>query len=162
MPAQVVIQVRRDIGSTWTLTNPVLALGEIGFDTTENSIKIGDGESTWTALDYASGASFQISTSAPVGPSVGDLWFDPDDSAAYIRATLTGASSATWVRLNPPLGTNDVETINIKDRNVTSDKLALGATIDRIAGKRILVNPTQPGTPTGGWNVGDVWISYTP
>jgi hypothetical protein len=155
MPAQVVIQVRRDSAANWTSTNPVLASGEIGFDTTENSIKIGDGTSTWTALDYSTGGSFEISSTEPTGASEGDLWFDPDDGAAYIFAT-------TWVRLNPRLADNEVTTIKILDRNVTSDKLALDASIGRIDGKRVIVNPTQPGTPIGGWVVGDVWISYTP
>jgi hypothetical protein len=158
MPAQVVIQVRRDSAANWTSTNPVLASGEIGFDTTENSIKIGDGTSTWTALDYSSGGSFEISSTQPTGASEGDLWFDPDDGAAYIYTT-------SWIRLNPVLADNAVTTAKINDDAVTTAKIADGASIDRIAGKRVVVTSTpgtNPSTPTGGWTVGDVWISYTP
>jgi hypothetical protein len=153
MPAQVVIQVRRDSEAIWTLTNPVLALGEIGFDTTNNQLKIGNGTSTWTQLQFASG-DFEISETAPSPARSGDLWFRPTNSEAYIY------HNAAWVRLNPKLADDEVTTAKIKNSNVTTEKIAAGASIDRIANRRILVNPTQPGTPLGGWNVGDVWISY--
>ena len=155
MPAQVVIQVRRDSGSNWTSTNPVLASGEIGFDTTENSIKIGDGTSTWTALDYSTGGSFEISSTAPTGAGEGDLWFDPDDGAAYIYTT-------DWVRLNPVLADGAVSTDKLANGSVTTEKINSAASIDRINGKRVIVSTTTPATPSGGWAVGDVWISYTP
>ena len=159
MPAQVVIQVRRDSTENWTDaqtaagSTPILALGEIGFDTTENQIKIGDGVSLWGALDYSSGGSFEISSTAPVGPGEGDLWFDPDDSAAYIYTT-------EWVRLNPVLADNAVTTAKINNGAVTTEKINSAASIGRIDGKRVIVSTTTPGTPSGGWAVGDVWISY--
>lgn len=40
------IQLRRDITSNWESNNPVLALGEIGLDTTSGNFKIGNGTST--------------------------------------------------------------------------------------------------------------------
>ena len=48
----VKIQLRRDTASVWTSTNPVLALGEPGFETDTNQFKIGDGTTSWTSLDY--------------------------------------------------------------------------------------------------------------
>lgn len=36
----------------WATKNPVLKLGEIGYDTTENKFKIGDGTSNWKSLDF--------------------------------------------------------------------------------------------------------------
>ena len=44
------IQVRRGTATQWSNTNPVLASGEPGFDTTNNLLKIGDGTSTWRSL----------------------------------------------------------------------------------------------------------------
>jgi hypothetical protein len=154
MPAQVVIQVRRDSEANWLSTNPVLALGEIGFDTTVNNIKIGDGTSTWTQLTYTT-TGFEISNTEPTGTiRAGDLWFKPTGAEAYIYTT-------TWVRINPTLADNEVTTAKINDGAVTTAKIAAGASIDRIANRRILVTgPTAPATPIGGWNVGDVWISY--
>lgn len=56
MPAQTVIKIRRDTSANWDSVNPIVAAGEIAFETDTNKIKVGDGSSTWTALDYASGA----------------------------------------------------------------------------------------------------------
>lgn len=44
------IQVRRGTATQWSNTNPVLASGEPGFDTTNNLLKVGDGTSTWSSL----------------------------------------------------------------------------------------------------------------
>jgi hypothetical protein len=46
------IKLRRDTAANWSSANPVLALGEPGYDTTNNKIKMGDGTSTWTQLSY--------------------------------------------------------------------------------------------------------------
>lgn len=47
------IQVKR--GSTEKWSGVTLAPGQPGYDKTKNKIKIGDGNSTWAALPYASG-----------------------------------------------------------------------------------------------------------
>lgn len=52
MPAQTVIQLRRDTAANWTSANPILALGEIGFETDTNKFKIGDGTSNWSSIAY--------------------------------------------------------------------------------------------------------------
>jgi len=46
------MQQRRGTATQWTSGNPVLAAGEIGFETNTNKFKIGDGTSTWSALKY--------------------------------------------------------------------------------------------------------------
>ena len=46
------IQIRRGTAAQWTTANPVLASGEIGFETDTNKFKIGDGTTAWTNLDY--------------------------------------------------------------------------------------------------------------
>lgn len=59
MPTNVDAQicVRRDTASNWTSSNPILLNGEVGYDTTNNKIKIGNGSSTWTALSYLTDAT---------------------------------------------------------------------------------------------------------
>lgn len=44
------IQVRRDTASNWTTANPVLGIGEFGYDTTNKLVKIGDGSTAWGDL----------------------------------------------------------------------------------------------------------------
>jgi hypothetical protein len=46
------IQFRRGTASQWTTANPVLAAGELGFETDTKEFKIGDGASLWSALAY--------------------------------------------------------------------------------------------------------------
>lgn len=47
------LQVRRDTAANWTSEDPVLAEGEIGYETDTDQFKIGDGSSTWSAIaDY--------------------------------------------------------------------------------------------------------------
>lgn len=58
MPANTKIQLRRGLAAEWTSTNPVLAAGEIGFETNTGKFKIGtDGITAWVDLPYAGGSA---------------------------------------------------------------------------------------------------------
>jgi len=46
------MQQRRGTASQWTTANPILATGEIGFETDTNQFKIGDGTNNWGNLSY--------------------------------------------------------------------------------------------------------------
>ena len=46
------MQQRRGTASQWTAANPVLAAGEIGFETDSGMFKVGDGTNLWSALSY--------------------------------------------------------------------------------------------------------------
>lgn len=46
------IQIRRDTAANWTAANPVLANGEWALETDTRLLKLGDGVTAWTALDY--------------------------------------------------------------------------------------------------------------
>jgi hypothetical protein len=48
----VQIQLRNDTAANWTAADPILAQGEMGVETDTRLFKIGDGESTWSELDY--------------------------------------------------------------------------------------------------------------
>jgi hypothetical protein len=50
------IKFRRDTAAAWTDANPILAQGEPGFEHDTGLLKIGDGETEWVDLDYASGS----------------------------------------------------------------------------------------------------------
>lgn len=61
--AVIQIQARRDTETLWSSTNPVLANGEFGYDTTNKILKIGDSTSTWLTLPTNnSRLSYRIST----------------------------------------------------------------------------------------------------
>jgi hypothetical protein len=46
------IQLRRDTSDKWTVNNPILLSGEIGYETNTRYIKIGDGTTYWNDLEY--------------------------------------------------------------------------------------------------------------
>ena len=66
-------------------------------------------------------------------------------------------SGSAWVSF---LADNSVTTAKIADGAVTTAKLASTASTTFIGGKRVIVQTTTPTTPSGGFGVGDVWISY--
>ena len=47
------INQRRDPAATWTSVNPVLMLGEVGWETDTRKSKLGDGVTAWNSLPYA-------------------------------------------------------------------------------------------------------------
>lgn len=51
------VQLRRDTASNWTTKNPTLLAGEMGIESDTNKFKFGDGNKTWSQLDYASADS---------------------------------------------------------------------------------------------------------
>jgi hypothetical protein len=60
MPVNNTIKIRKGSSSTWTSTNPVLASGEPGFDTTNRVLKIGDGTTNWNSLNTINLTSLNI------------------------------------------------------------------------------------------------------
>lgn len=44
------MQQRRDTAANWLSSNPILASGEIGFETDTNEFRIGDGSTIWSLL----------------------------------------------------------------------------------------------------------------
>jgi hypothetical protein len=44
------LQVRRDTAANWTSANPILATGEIGFETDTGKFKMGNGATVWASL----------------------------------------------------------------------------------------------------------------
>jgi len=80
------IKLRRGTASDWTTTDPVLALGEVGIETDTRKLKVGDGVSEWTELDYVFGMG-----SAPydAGNKTGNATFDTANGT-FQKAALTG------------------------------------------------------------------------
>lgn len=46
------IQIRRDTKANWTLVNPILADGEMGYETDTKMFKFGNGVNNWNTLTY--------------------------------------------------------------------------------------------------------------
>ncbi len=53
MPVDNQLQWRRGTAAEWTSTDPILAGGEVGYETDTRKFKIGDGSTAWVSLDYS-------------------------------------------------------------------------------------------------------------
>jgi hypothetical protein len=81
VPQNALIALRRDTAANWTSVDPVLELGEPGYETDTTKIKVGDGSTAWTSLPYLS-----ASVSSIVGIT---------GTLAEFNTALTGADFAT-------------------------------------------------------------------
>lgn len=119
------IQFRRGSKTEWESVNPVLAQGELGYETTDKIIKFGDGQSTWLNLPVAaagdimsvkagSGLRYGSGTTNGTLPTAGEsgnvvLEVDPNVvlTAASITAkgdTVFGTGAGAYAVV--PVGTN--------------------------------------------------------
>lgn len=80
------IQVRRGTGAAWTTSNPTLDIGEFGYNTTTNQLKIGDGTTDWENLDY-------LISDAGLDTSLGDYIEILEKGAADGVAELDASSN---------------------------------------------------------------------
>ena len=78
-PLNIRIISRNDISSRWEEVNPILLKGEIGVEIDTNKIKIGDGTSYWTALEYTNGGG----ASLIVVENFGDLPLEGSNDKLY-------------------------------------------------------------------------------
>lgn len=46
------VKIKRDIAASWTVGNPVLGMGEFGYETDTSRIKVGDAGTPWAGLSY--------------------------------------------------------------------------------------------------------------
>lgn len=84
------IKLRRDTAANWTAANPVLAAGEIGYETDTKQVKIGNGSSAWSALEYAPLnrnpvlQSIQLLTTGGNADTAGELAWNEDEQTLDI------------------------------------------------------------------------------
>jgi hypothetical protein len=91
------------------------------------------------------------SATRPVSPRVGLAGLNTTTGQPEF---WTGTAWASF------LADGSVTTAKLADGSVTTAKLNSAASINFISGKRIIVQTTMPSAPVGGFNVGDIWISY--
>jgi len=125
VPRNDLIQVRSDTSSNWTSVNPILATGEIGFESNTGKFKIGTGSTAWSSLPYTSDTAGSATTAGTVTTaaqpaitsavnltSVGTL-SALDVTGAFevspsVNHTLYVSGNRVGVRTNTPQGAFDV------------------------------------------------------
>jgi hypothetical protein len=98
------MQQRRGTAAQWTAANPVLAAGEIGFETDTSKFKMGNGSSNWAALTYFAnaaeltniidGAPELLDTLNELAAAIGD---DPDFINTVAQGLTTHSNTSEMV-----------------------------------------------------------------
>lgn len=99
MAVLTVIQMRRGTAAQWTSANPVLAVGEPGYESDTGKFKLGNGSETWNVLAYV-GADRALATHNHVASEI-------SDSTSLGRSLITTASAAA-ARTAIGAGTSDL------------------------------------------------------
>lgn len=118
------ILLRRDTASNWTSGNPVLASGEVGYETNTGKFKIGNGSTAWTSLSYAS---------VPIGLSVLNDLSD---------VTITSAANGDFLRWNGSAWVNDAVNLSTDTIGSYVESLVAGT------GVTLTNNSGEGATPT--------------
>ena len=111
------IQQRKGTAAEWTTANPILAIGETGWELDTGRVKLGDGVLTWNLLPYAAALTVYVNAT-PDGvtentaavqaahdalPATGgEVWFRPA-AAAYIIGRVNITKPGVTIRI--PVGT---------------------------------------------------------
>lgn len=90
-----IIQVRRDTAANWTAANPLLASGELGFETNTYKLKIGDAINLWNALPY----TYQEDLPFMVGTAELDFGATPTDEATVVVTGLTDMTTSAAINV---------------------------------------------------------------
>ena len=108
------IQLRRGTAAVWTAANPILAQGEIGYETDTNLFKIGDGVTYWNAMGYSIGGAKTLAQLNAILSGSGAV-------ALTANATLVAGTeyycttTSTALTLTMPIAANLGDTITVYD-----------------------------------------------
>ena len=119
------MQQRRGTAQQWTDANPVLAAGEIGFETDTNQFKIGDGVNLWAALSYfknledlgGSLDDYLLVTARAAANGVAPLDEDGEIPLGFMAKLIDGADA----NLNTLKELGDVVSLHSSHVNATED-----------------------------------------
>ncbi len=150
------MQQRRGTAAQWTAANPILAAGEIGFETDTSKFKMGNGSSTWSALQYFANAAelAAIIDSAPgTMDTLNELAAALGDDPAFF--TTTANNLALKAPINNPTFTGTVGGVTKSmvglgnvDNTTDANKPVSTAAQEALDLKAPLASPSLTGVPT--------------
>jgi hypothetical protein len=138
------IKLRRGTASEWTSADPTLSVGEFGYETDTSKLKIGDGSTAWTSLDYfidstATTALNDLTDVTASGATTGQILVAQSDNTFAFEDTqyFDGAySSLTGAPTNVSSFTNDsgyLTGYTVTQSDVTAHQAALSITESQIS-----------------------------
>lgn len=131
------IQVRRDVAADWESVNPILAEGELGYDTTNGILKIGDGETAWTDLEVLHTGRYLL----PDGGTTGQALVKASGTDRDVEwGTVAGGGGGAVDSVNGSTGDVVLDADDIDDTS-TTNKFATAAQLSAVDG---LASTYQP------------------
>lgn len=119
---QVAIQFHRDTAAGFTSDDPVLADGELGYETDTGLFKVGDGVTAWTSLGYSGG-----SPTGAAGGALDGSYPNPGLASSVAGAGLAEASDVLSVNVDGSTIEISSDALRVKDDGITAAKIAAGA-----------------------------------
>jgi hypothetical protein len=128
------IQVRRGVAADWTSVNPILAAGEMGYESDTNKFKFGNGTGAWSTLAYGASdtpgvteiAQDAINSALAVGTGLTKTY---NDGANTITVAIDDAVWATKAYVDSSnsglVSTADLTYIPFEDRGVANGVASL-------------------------------------
>ena len=98
------IKFRRGNASDWSSANPVLDVGEPGFEIDTGKIKVGDGTNHWNDLPYATGGS---------GATQLSELNDVSDTLSPANGQVLQYNGTEWISANIAQELNDLTDVNL-------------------------------------------------
>lgn len=101
------LQIRRDTSENWAFNNPILSLGEMGYATDTQLLKIGDGTTAWNLLQY-----FIPQDTDELLEGTTNLYFTDERAILSASATIDSASAQMMTDITAyvdNLTTDDIE-----------------------------------------------------
>lgn len=121
MPYRILL--RRDNEASWLYNDPVLMSGEPGYETDTGKLKIGDGQTPWSALDYYTGITGPAGENGSPGATgpTGPIGATGSSGLGITGATgadgATGAAGATGA--TGPGGASNLQACKISINGTT-------------------------------------------
>lgn len=101
-----IIQIRRGTSTQWTTTNPILASGELGFETNTLKGKLGNGVTAWAGLAYSFTGSIPDSVAVQIQAAAAKVTpVDADNIAITDSAAAFVLKKVTWANVKATLKT---------------------------------------------------------
>jgi len=128
------IQVRRGVAADWTSVNPILAAGEMGYETDTNKFKFGNGTGAWSTLSYGASdtpgvteiAQDAINSALSVGTGLTKTYNDGSNTITVAINDEVWATKAYVDSANTGLAsTADLTYIPFEDRGVANGVASL-------------------------------------
>ena len=151
------IQMRRGTTSEWNSADPILNEGEIGYNSTLASFKIGDGETVWSELDYYQAA-------ADITPNEIGAIASTEKNAADGVAILDGSKNVVTALSVVFEGAtaNDFETLLTVTEPASDITLSLPNSTDTLVGRATtdtLTNKSISGSTNTLSNIGNASLT---